>query len=135
MRVRWQRARRTHSRVLHFGVLLLAHLRQPLYEGDHAPNLLVFVGGAKRRHAGHSDAVLRDPKQLCARPARRDVRQIGRLGIKSFADVSRFLAGRAVAIDAGAGPRCRWPADAPSVAWWSRETTPKRGCRAPLRRR
>src|SRR5215204_5624109 len=46
MRVRlWQRARRTRSRVLHLGVLLLAHLRQPLYEGDHFPNLLVLWWG------------------------------------------------------------------------------------------
>jgi len=68
--------------------------------GDHFPNLLVLVGRAERRHAGHPDAVLRNPEQLAARPARYDVRQIGWLGIESLADVGRVLAWRAVAIDA-----------------------------------
>src|SRR5215217_2172665 len=93
------RERASPSGVLHLRVVLLGDRRQTLYEGDHFPNLLVFVSRAECRHASHPDAVLRDPEQLAARPARHDVRQIGRLGIESLADVGRVLAWRAVAID------------------------------------
>jgi hypothetical protein len=60
---------------------VLGHDRQTLYEGDHFPNLLVFMGRAERRHVAHPDAVLRGPEQLAARPARHDVRQIGGSGL------------------------------------------------------
>src|SRR3954471_22312394 len=87
--------------MLHLGVVLLGHRRQALYEGDHFPNLLVLMSRAERRHACHPDAVLRYPEQLRARPARHNVRQIGRLRIEALADVGRILAWGAMAIDAG----------------------------------
>src|SRR6516162_9112081 len=77
-------------------VVLLAHARQLLEKTDCCPQLFVTVI-APGRHAGHFDAVLKDPEELGGSVDRRRCSKVRRWWIKPLRNVALGHTGRAVA--------------------------------------
>src|SRR5439155_2324568 len=86
--------------IFEFRIVFRAQLRKPLYKSDDGPETVVRMRGAKRRHTGHLDPILQDPKNLGARPFRFHLSKVGGRWIEALADLSAFLSRRTMACDA-----------------------------------
>src|SRR5215469_891553 len=76
-----------HARHHQVGILLFAHARQLLEKADSRPQLVIAVI-APGRHAGHLDAVLKDPEKLAGIVDRRRFSKVRRRGIKPVRNVA-----------------------------------------------